>query len=278
MVQQLEKLLRARPRNAHAHAAVEKKLLTYRQRIAQGEFSTGDPIRDHLIAISGIYYSYEKELEKELRSLDRNLRAHEGEQTLIVNNRYVKSCISEGCGRIAGGIGNIPYLDKSYLQLGLVAGGLDFRYQWQHNESYQSYRVKGNVIIPSRRTVVWDYEKSSERSTKLPTKWKRKEGPLVIEGTHALVVPKEKREDQKRWDNRSFYFHVFVGNKTVEMYFRLAGEMDDDEIIEQTIKSGDKSRTYSRYDPSYARALRLLGLNVPVTFQRALENRVETDP
>ena len=239
----LEEVLEARRQGTSAHAAAEEKLAALREQISAGTYSTGNKIRDFLIAAYGIME--QPELEAKMRSLSDDVDAHRGEQMLLVGERYEKDG-EDGCFSSAN------YLLKGrYLQLGVVNGNLGFNLPGKQ------------LIIPAEKRVTlgnifgfhsFDYDQS----------WKLTKEPLTIDSDRFLT-------SETRLKKEYSLFEVLVGTKKVESYFQLH-QMHRETTI-SLIEEGHSVRpeflSFQRrwLDLSYVEALELLGLEVPYEFR-----------
>lgn len=211
---------------------------TLTEKIIKHEGSTGDPIRDFVIAT---HHDISKEAEQPYRALEEMLKGKEGEQVLVVNEE-IKKNYGNGSFR--------EYVSvESTLRLGILTSDIIFEIGDGKNNSFlmiSSSHGRDNftgprIILPTKRYA----EKCDERA--LPYDWSLTDGEIQIPNIEFCdfdingekTMPKGMDFGMEGYGISSRKLLVRVGIENVADYFR-------------------SNKSLYRDDFSYVEALRLL--------------------
>lgn len=212
---------------------------TLTEKIIKHEGSTGDPIRDFVIAT---HHDISKEAEQPYRALEEMLKGKEGEQVLVVNEE-IKNDYGNGSSRYINVESTLRLStltsDKVRFEIGNVEEHiLDFSLS-HGRDNFTGPRI----ILPTERYA----EKCDERA--LPYDWSLADGEIQIPNIefHSFDIDGEKTMSEgmdfehENGIRSSRKLLIRVGRKNVADYFK-------------------SNRSLYRDDFSYVKALRLLGI------------------
>lgn len=240
---ELEELLQARQQSKAAQDAAQQKNQELRQKVKDGSYSTGDSIKDYLLAAFGVIE--EPEFEAKLRRWQEAVQLHQGEQVLVVGETYKKHG-EDGCFS-----SSYYLLSGRYLQLGIINGTVGWEY------------AKSQVIIPTEKTVKMGSGFVSEYHSEYSPQWNLHSEHLTIEAEDLFT-------SRLNQGNRFSQCEVLVGNRQVELYFYL-NRIYGEGTLEKIAEGYERETPKWNLDLGYVPALELLKLEVPFDFKIAAD-------
>lgn len=240
---ELEEILELQDKATEFLEEARKKIADLQARIKEGEYTTGNKVKDFVISTYGATEFPER--EKALRELEEKVAKNQEKQIMVLKQEYSREG-EDGCF-------SQSYLAKSYesRSIGILSGELDFDPK------------KGEVIIPVEKYANFSYG-NSFRWIRGSHKWVLFEEPLKLDFMDLEYL---------KGENGIKITSLF--GKQVEYFFRLPegkfilpGEQSNDmmnKILEDDYKGYPKK--LQRLDTTYVDALELLDLEIPFDFR-----------
>lgn len=247
MSPQLEKLLQAQQESKAAMKAAQLKIRELQLEIKRGSDSTGDPVKDYVIAAFGMIG--EPNIEDRLKRWQEVVEQHQGEQVLAVGETYQKHG-EDGCFSSSYYLGS-----DRYLQLGVINGPLRFDYG------------QDQIIVPTGKTVKNGSRFVTSYHSEWQPQWKLHSEPIIIEDDDLLV-------SRRNSDRECSRFEVLIGNELVGLYFKVCHSYQwvyHEHTLNEIAKGPKQYPLDDRPDLSYVPALELLGVEIPFNFKLAAD-------
>lgn len=268
----LEEILRLREENLERERELAERISQIRQQIGTGEVTTGDAVKDFIVATGSYEYP---ETEEFLRALKERADSNIGQQVLVVRRTKRKMFDIKHFASDAHHCFPEPehYMIDRIWQLGVL-------------KSVVELDLGGQDVFPR---LIFPMEFYAEKSNEYRREeWKKEEGPITIDWMQ-LVLKKYRVPSPYHIDDLCVY-----GEKTLEpelyfgeqvrLYFKTPNWIRFGEDLEGAEERFDISKVKEEHinlerdlDVSYASACHLLGVQAPEEFQTRYDARIREE-
>lgn len=266
--EEINEILKEQSKSSESQKERTEQLSFLREKIKNGEESTGDPIKDFMLA----YYLEQKMgVEEKIISLEKDISNNQGIQIFVIKeegiyhppriNSYVMYCMPP--------MGNMGKNKEE--NIGILDGNLSFNMK------------AGNLLIPTK-----EYVARGNNLMNINTKRGEglQKGPIKINYTEFVYLNESIPDTGSSHNSRIFNsLRILIGDEFITYFYKMPTTFDYYgkkfwELIEkkmdgkQVQKEIDNLTNGKQVDSFYYEALKLLGQKVPKEYQERYDKQI----